>query len=108
MSYNEPPNYGTPPPPPGGQPYGGAPGQGGDHPQGTTILVLGILSLVCCAPLGIAAWIMGKKALDESKVQHYSNEGVIKAGYICGIIAVCLMILGIVIYGIIGILAASA
>lgn len=90
--------YGTPPPPPGGQPPIGA--QGENHPQGTTILVLGILSLVCCAPLGIAAWIMGKKALDESKTRHYANEGIIKAGYICGIIAVALMILGIIFYGV--------
>ena len=29
--------------------------------NGTLILVLGILSLVLCAPLGIVAWVMGQK-----------------------------------------------
>lgn len=69
-----------------------------DHPQGTTILVLGILSLVVCAPLGIAAWIMGKKALEESKTRHYSNEGNIKAGYVCGIIGTVIMIIMILFF----------
>ena len=35
------------------------------HPQGTTILVLGILSLVVCGILGPFAWSMGNKALRE-------------------------------------------
>ena len=28
--------------------------------RGTTILILGILSIICCGPLGIFAWVMGK------------------------------------------------
>jgi hypothetical protein len=84
---NYPPNY----PPPG------QPNYGGDHPQGTTILVLGILSLVVCSPLGIAAWVMGKKALAEATAMGASNASTIKVGYILGIIATCLMILGVVI-----------
>ncbi|MBM7515287.1 DUF4190 domain-containing protein [Nocardioides nitrophenolicus] len=98
MSYNEPPNYGTPPPPPaGGYGYGGPVG-GGDHPQGTTILILGILSLICCGLFtGIPAIIMGKKALDESKTANYNNAGVIKAGWICGIIGTALSALGIIL-----------
>lgn len=113
MSYNEPPNYGTPPPPPpggggygggeyGGAPYGagGVPG-GGDHPQGTIILILGILSIVCCGIFtGIPAIIMGKKALDESKTANYRNAGMIKAGWICGIIGTVLSVLGFIFYGI--------
>jgi hypothetical protein len=82
-----PPNY---PPPPG------QPNYGGDHPQGTTILVLGILSLVVCSPLGIAAWVMGKKALAEATAMGASNASTIKVGYILGIIATCLMIVGAV------------
>jgi hypothetical protein len=96
-----PPNY----PPPPGQPNYGA-----DHPQGTTILVLGILSLVVCSPLGIAAWVMGKKALAEATAMGASNASTIKVGYILGIIATCLMILGVVIavVVIIGTAAASS
>ena len=34
--------------------------------RGTLILVLGILGLViCCAPLGIVAWVMGTGDLKE-------------------------------------------
>lgn len=83
MTY--PPNY-----PPG------PPAHGGEHPQGTTILVLGILSLVLCAPLGIAAWIMGKKAIAEATAMGASNTSLIKAGYVCGIIASCLLLVGVV------------
>lgn len=106
MSYNEPPNYGTPPPPPppgggygapggyGGAPYGGPPA-GANHPRGTLILVLGILSIVCCGFFtGIPAIVMGKKALDESRTANYANAGLIKAGWICGIIGTVLSILG--------------
>lgn len=38
--------------------------------QSTTILVLGILSVVCCGALGIAAWVMGNneiQAIDEGR-----------------------------------------
>ena len=34
-----------------------------DH--GTLVLVLGILSLVLCGPVGIAAWILGNSDLKE-------------------------------------------
>jgi hypothetical protein len=88
-----PPNYPPSSYPPPGQPHYG----GGEHPQATTILVLGILGLVVCSPLGIAAWVMGKKALDEATAMGASNTSTIKAGYICGIVASCLLILGVVI-----------
>ncbi len=94
----------TPPSPdqPGGygqQPgYGPPAGYGGgttDHPQGTTILVLGILSLVICQLLGPVAWIMGNNALKEidASPSRYGNRGQVQAGRICGIIASVLMIL---------------
>lgn len=58
-----------------------------EHPQGTIILVLGILGLVV-APIGIAAWIMGSKTEKEiaASGQRYSNEGSIKTGKILGIV----------------------
>ena len=53
-----------PPPPPAYQaPYSGYGGY--EHPQGTTILVLGILSLVVCQLLGPVAWVMGNNAIAE-------------------------------------------
>ena len=103
MSYDAPP---PPPPPPG---YGaGYPGQpAGDHPKATTILVLGILSLVCCGPLGIAAWVMGKRALAEIDASggRIGGRGTVKAGYICGMIATILFVLGILFYIIVVVIA---
>jgi hypothetical protein len=67
------------------------------HPKGTTILVLGILSIVCCGPLGIAAWLMGNTAQREVEANPgaYSNAGSIQAGRILGIIGVVLSVLGL-------------
>ncbi|MEV0612620.1 DUF4190 domain-containing protein [Nonomuraea sp. NPDC050404] len=64
------------------------------HPNGATILVLGILSLVVCQILGPFAWSMGNKALQEidASGQHYENRGQIQAGKICGIISSVMMI----------------
>ncbi|MFF4614989.1 DUF4190 domain-containing protein [Nonomuraea jabiensis] len=80
MSY---PNYGPS--------YYGPPPQ--THPQGTTILVLGILSLVVCTFIGPFAWSMGNRALreiDESGY-YYENRGMVQAGRICGIVSSILM-----------------
>jgi hypothetical protein len=68
-----------------------------DHPQGTTILVLGILSLVICGLLGPVAWVMGSNALQEidRNPLAYSNRGSVVAGKICGIVATVLLAIGI-------------
>jgi hypothetical protein len=106
-------DYGsTPPPPPppgsGDGGYGGGyaappPADGGmggpvDHPKGMTILILGILGLVCCSPLGIAAFIMGNNALKEIDAQpgRYSNRQLVQIGRILGIIAMVLLVLSII------------
>ena len=50
--------------------------------RGTLILVLGIVGLVCCFPVGIAAWIMGNgdlKAMAEGRMDP-TGEGMTKAG----------------------------
>ena len=93
----------TYPPPPYGQgpPYGYGyppPGYGVEHPQGTTVLVLGILSLVICGILGPFAWSMGNRALaeiDAAPPGYYSNRGQVSAGRICGIVATILLIVSI-------------
>ncbi|WP_063780837.1 DUF4190 domain-containing protein [Nonomuraea sp. SBT364] len=90
MSY---PNYGPS--------YYGPPPQ--THPNGTTILVLGILSLVVCAILGPFAWNMGNKAIREidSSGYVYENRGMVQAGRICGIVSTCLMLAVVGLYAII-------
>jgi hypothetical protein len=68
--------------------------------QATTILVLGILSIVCCGLLGIAAWIMGNnelKAIAEGR-RPPENRGNANAGRICGIVGVALNALGLVFF----------
>ncbi|MBX3285799.1 MAG: DUF4190 domain-containing protein [Actinobacteria bacterium] len=77
-----------------------------EHPQGTTILVVGIFSIVLTficgfgALLGPVAWVMGNSAIREIDAQpgRYSNRGQIQAGRICGIVASALLILGILAF----------
>jgi hypothetical protein len=87
-----------PPPPPGPSPYSYAQPAGADHPNGTTILVLGILSLVVCGLLGPVAWVMGNNAIREMDSQPgvlFRNRGNVTAGRICGIIGTVLLILSV-------------
>lgn len=100
MSYNEPPNYGTPPPPPGpGMPP--QPGYGG-QPQQTSVLgiislVTGILGIFCCTwfLFSIAATVLGflaKKEIDEGKK---TGRGMAMAGLILGIVGI---VIGVVMW----------
>ena len=82
-------------------PYGGA----HEHPQGTTVLVLGIISLagslLCgiCLFLGPVAWIMGNSAIAEidRNPMAYSNRGAVQGGRVCGIIATVLLAVGLLL-----------
>jgi hypothetical protein len=81
-------------PPPGWGASGWGLTSSREHPDGTTVLVLGILSLVVCGLLGPFAWSKGSKALAEiDREPHFnwSNRGQIRAGQICGIISSCLL-----------------
>jgi len=88
-------------PPGGGYPpsYGGYgyPAQT-EHPQGTTILILGILSIVCCGVLGPVAWVMGNNALKEIDAQpgRYSNRQIVQIGRILGIIGIVFLVITII------------
>lgn len=75
--------------------------------RGTLILVLGILSLVCCSVFGPFAWMMGNadmKAIREQRMDP-AGEGTTNAGRICGIIGTVLLglslvwVLGWVVFG---------
>src|SRR5699024_6481192 len=83
-----------------GSPQFGGGGMPQSHPNGTTILVLGILGLVLCAPLGIVSWVMGNKAMKEIDASGvtYINRGNIQAGKIIGIVAVVLWALEIFLF----------
>lgn len=103
-------DYGSVPPPP--PPPMGAQGPV-DHPKGMTILILGILSLVCCSPLGIAAWLMGNTALKEIDAApgQYGNRQIVQIGRILGIIGTVLLglsILWLVAFGGLAVLSGSS
>jgi predicted RNA-binding Zn-ribbon protein involved in translation (DUF1610 family) len=69
--------------------------------RGSTILTLGILSLIICGPiLGPIAWIMGNQDLAEIRAGRMDpeGEGLTNAGRICGMIATILGIIGLVLF----------
>ncbi len=87
--------YGAPPYPPyqvgpGGVPYGPPP----EHPQATTVLILGILSFAVCQVLGIVAWVMGARVKREIDASNgaYGGRSNANLGMILGIVATCLVV----------------
>jgi len=75
--------------------------------RGTMILVFGIIGIVlsptCClilgVPLAIAAWVMGSGDLSEMDAGRMdaSGRGLTQAGKICGIVAVAISVLAIIV-----------
>ena len=108
-----PPPYGSAPPPPPPPPYGGQPptyppapgGYYGPPPSGSNqkalwAMILGIVGLLCCSPLAIAAIVLGviaKREIDESGGTQ-SGRGQAQAGFILGIIGCVVLVLGIIVF----------
>jgi hypothetical protein len=69
-----------------------------DHPQTTTVLILGILGLAVCQVLGPFAWSMGNKALREidSSNGQLGGRDTTNVGRILGIIATAILVLAVV------------
>ncbi len=82
------------------QDYSGQPRGREEGDQAYLILILGVLSLMCCFPLGIAAWIMGNRQLSKISQGRISskNSGVIKVGRALGIIGVILGALSVILF----------
>lgn len=78
-------------PPPGYQPYG-ASGNPTNHSKATTALVLGIVGLLCFAPLGILAIVFGIQAKNDIDANPglYKNRGMAQAGFVLGIVGLAL------------------
>lgn len=62
------------------------------------ILILGILSLVMCLPIGPFAWFMGRRALTaiDRSGGTIGGRAMVMAGYICGIISSAFIIVAVV------------
>jgi len=60
--------------------------------RGVLILTYEILSILCCFPFGIAAWIMGNNDMQqiESGMIDPSGKGITNAGKICGVVGTIL------------------
>jgi hypothetical protein len=68
----------------------------GEHPEGTKILILGILGLVLCQILAPFAWIVGNRVLreiDQSNGMMAGNRGLVVTGRILGIIGTVVLFL---------------
>ena len=72
-----------------------------DHPQATTILILGICGLVLCQILGPFAWSMGNKALREIDASQGQLGGrdMVNIGRILGIVATVILGLALLVPG---------
>ena len=96
-------SYDAPPPPP---PYGGQPqyGQPYGAPQGTNSkaiwsLVLGILGVLCCGPLGHRRADPRPLRPERDRRRPVSRAaGLAKAGWILGIVAIVFMIIGAILF----------
>ena len=71
---------------------------GSPQPNGTLILVLGILSIFLCQILGPVAWVMGNNGLTliNSGSGDESQRGNVNAGRICGIVGTVVLILSVI------------
>jgi hypothetical protein len=57
------------------------------------VLLFGIFGIVTCQALGPVAWVMGRRVLAEIDAQpgRYANRSTVQVGYVCGIVASCLL-----------------
>jgi len=81
-------------------PYSAGGGAPQPHPKGTTVLVLGIVSLVVCGIIiGPIAFIQGNKALREidANPAAYTNRQNVVIGRILGIIGTVLGAVGLIV-----------
>jgi hypothetical protein len=78
--------------------------------RGILILVFGILGIAFCFPFGIAAWIMGGGDLREMRAGRMdpSGQDMTQAGYVIGIVATVLALIGFLIAMIFLVLAVFA
>jgi hypothetical protein len=87
VPYGQPNAYGQ-------QPY---PPYAVDHPQTTTVLILGILGLILCSVLAPFAWVMGNRVVREIDASQgqLGGRSSANAGRICGIIGSVLLALSL-------------
>ena len=99
-----PPGYGPPPGPPQGWYAGPPPYRLPDHPEATKALVVGVIALLggftCYLPLllGPWAWVVGRRVVRQIDAEpgRWNGRGQGMGGYVMGVVATVLLVLGIV------------
>lgn len=83
--------------------------------RGALILILGLVGILACQPVAIAAWLMGGADMKKIRAGQMDPEGqnLTQVGYILGIIGSILFALTLVVWGVmivifIGMAAAEA
>jgi hypothetical protein len=73
----------------------------GETDHAYLILVLGILSLTCCFPLGIIAWVMGNREMAKIRQGRIppGNSSIIRVGRALGVIGVLMTALFLILSG---------
>ena len=84
MTQQPPPGYGPPA-------YGGYGPPAPNHPQATTVLILGILGLVLCGIIGPFAWVMGNRVVGEIDASggRWGGRSEANIGRVLGIVVTC-------------------
>lgn len=67
--------------------------------KGTTIFILGLLSLLLCQLLGPVALIMGNSYVRDCHLRGIEPSGLGQAGRILGMVSTGLMVLVLALYG---------
>jgi len=75
-----------------------------DHPQSTTVLVLGILGVVVCGVLAPFAWVMGSRVLREIDASQgrLGGRSAAQVGWVLGIIGSVMIGLGLLFLVVMG------
>ncbi len=71
-----------------------------DHPQTTTVLILGICGLVLCQVLGPFAWVMGNRVVKEIDASggQLGGRDLANVGRILGIVSTVIMVAAVVVF----------
>lgn len=98
---------------PPGYSAGGVPQWAPDHPDSTTVLILGIVGMAVCQVVAPFAWVKGarvKREIDASG-GRLGGRSAVQVGYVLGIVGsvlLALYVVGFLLYLAVVVLAVSA
>jgi hypothetical protein len=84
-----------------------------DHPETTTVLLLGILGMATCQLIAPFAWVKGSRVKKEIEAAggRYGGRQQVQVGYVLGIVGSCLLglyALGFLLYAAVAVVAISS